>query len=86
MTGQAGQLRALYLLRPSVGQEVVAARVTGGKFLALQECLYGPMFAEEHPALFPLMSAVVGTVPFYRLDRPASRWSVDEVAETILGS
>jgi hypothetical protein len=85
MTGQAGQLRALYLLRPSGGEEVVAARVTGGgKFLALQECLYGPMFAEEHPALFPLMSAVVAAVPFYRLDRPASRWSVDEVAGAIL--
>jgi hypothetical protein len=25
-------------------------------------------------------------VPFYRLDRPASRWSVDEVAEAILAS
>jgi hypothetical protein len=44
------------------------------------------MFAEEHPALFPLMSAVAATVPFYRLDRPASRWSVDEVAEAILAS
>ena len=85
MTGQAGQLRALYVLRPSGGEEVVAARVTGGgKFLALQECLYGPMFAEEHPALFPLMSAVVAAVPLYRLDRPASRWSVDEVAGAIL--
>ena len=87
MTGQAGQLRALYVLRPSGGEEVVAARVTGGgKFLALQECLYGPMFAEEHPALFPLMSAVVAAVPFYRLDRPASRWSVEEVAGAILAS
>jgi hypothetical protein len=87
MTGRAGRLRALYLLRPSGGEEVVTARVTGGgKFLALQDCLYGPMFAEEHPALFPLMSAVVAAVPFYRLDRPASRWSVDEVAATILAS
>jgi hypothetical protein len=87
MTGQAGRLRALYVLRPSGGEEVVAAPVTGReKFLALQECLYGPMFAEEHPALFPLMSAVVDAVPFYRLDRPASRWSVDEVADTILGT
>jgi len=87
MTGQAGRLRALYVLRPSGGEKVVAARVAGrDKFLALQECLYGPMFAEEHPALFPLMSAVVAAVPFYRLDRPASRWSVDEVAETILAS
>ena len=87
MTGQAGQLRALYVLRPSGGEEVVAARVTGGgKFLALQECLYGPMFAEEHPALFPLMSAVAAAVPFYRLDRPASRWSVEEVAGAILAS
>ena len=85
MTGQAGRLRALYALCPSGAEEVVTTRVAGGaKFLVLQECLYGPMFAEEHPALFPLMSAVVAAVPFYRLDRPASRWSVDEVAETIL--
>jgi hypothetical protein len=87
MTGRAGQLRALYVLRPSGGDEVVAARVAGrDKFLALQGCLYGPMFAEEHPALLPLMSAVVAAVPFYRLDRPASRWSVHEVAEMILAS
>jgi hypothetical protein len=79
-TGQAGQLRALYLLRPSGGQEVVAARVTGGgKFPPLQECLYGPMFAEEHPALFPLMSAVVAPCRFTASTGPrrggrSTRW------------
>jgi hypothetical protein len=85
MARQADRLLALYVLRPSGGDEVVAGPLTGGeKFLALQECLYGPMFAEEHPALFPLMSAVVAAAPFYRLDRPSSRWSIDEVAGAIL--
>ncbi len=47
--------------------------------------MYGPMFTEEHPALFPLMSTVVTRRPFFRLERPALRWSVGEVADAILG-
>jgi hypothetical protein len=55
------------------------------KFHVLQECMYGPMFTEEHPALFSLMSTVVAAVPLLRLDRPAGRWSVSEVTDAILG-
>ena len=85
MAARAGRLRAVYLLRTSARDEVLVTPVTGTeKFLALQECLYGPMFAEEHPALFPLMSAVAAGVPIFRLDRPPSRWSVGEVADAIL--
>jgi hypothetical protein len=48
--------------------------------------MYGPMFTAEHPALFPLMSTVVTRRPFFRLERPASRWSVGEVADAVLGN
>ena len=69
------------------GDDVVVTRADGGdKFRALQECVYGPMFTEEHPALFPLMSTVVNTVPFFWLERPARRWSIGEVGDAILGS
>ena len=86
MASRAG-LQALYVLRLSSGDDVVVTQVNGGdKFRALQECVYGPMFAEEHPALFPLMSAVVNTVPFFWLERPAGRWSVGKVGDAILGS
>jgi hypothetical protein len=86
MAPQAGRLRALYLLRLSPGDDVAVTAAAGGvKFRVLQDCLYGPMFAEEHPALFPLMSAVAVTVPFFLLERPAGRWSVGEVADAILG-
>ena len=57
----------------------------GGKFRLLHECLYGPMFAQEHPALFPLLTDVVTGVPFFSLRRPSRRWSADEVAHAILG-
>ena len=86
MASRAGRLRALYVLGVSRGDDVVVTEVSGGdKFRALQECIYGPMFTEEHPALFPLMSTVVAAVPFFRLERPAARWSVGEVANAVLG-
>jgi hypothetical protein len=87
MASRAARLRALYILRLSGGDDVVVTQANGGdKFRALQECMYGPMFAEEHPALFPLMSMVVETVPFFWLERPGGRWSVGEVGDEILGS
>jgi len=87
MASRPGRLAALYVLRVSRGDDVAVAQASGGdKFHALQECMYGPMFSEEHPALFPLMSTVVAAVPFFRLERPAGRWSVGEVADAILGS
>jgi len=87
MASRAGRLAALHVLRLSHGDDVVLTEASGGdKFDALQECMYGPMFTEEHPALFPLMSTVVAAVPFFRLERPAGRWSAGEVADAILGS
>jgi len=86
MARRPGRLRALYVLRLSPGDDVVVRRLGGSeKFRALQECMYGPMFAEEHPALFPLLATVVTAVPFFCLERPAARWSVTEVTRAILG-
>jgi hypothetical protein len=86
MASRAGRLRALYVLGLSRGDDVAVTEVSGGdKFHALQKCVYGPMFTEEHPALFPFMSTVVAAVPFFRLERPAGRWSVSEVANAVLG-
>lgn len=85
MAVRPGRLHALYVLRLSGGDDVTVTQLSGGeKFRALQECLYGPVFAEDHPALFSLMTAVT-TVPFFFLDRPAGRWSVSEVTREILG-
>jgi hypothetical protein len=84
MAGRPGPLRALYVLRLSGDDDVTVTAVSGGdKFRVLQECLYGPMFAEDHPALFPLMTTVT-TLPFFFLDRPAGRWSVSEITGEIL--
>jgi hypothetical protein len=86
MAWRPGRLRALYVLRLSFGDDVVVTQLGGSeKFRALQECMYGPMFAEEHPALFPLLTTVVTAVPFFCLERPATRWSVSEVTRAILG-
>jgi hypothetical protein len=85
MAAGPGRLQALYVLRRSDRDGVTSAAVTGGdKFRILQECIYGPMFAADHPALLPLMTTVT-TVPFLFLDRPTSRWSVSEVTREILG-
>jgi hypothetical protein len=86
MAARPGRLRAFYLLRLSQSDDVAVSPAAGSaKFRALQECVYGPMFTAEHPALFPLMSTVVVTVPFFLLERPSGRWSVGEVADAILG-
>jgi hypothetical protein len=84
MARRPGRLLALYVLRPSDADDVTVTEVSGGdKFRALQECVYGPMFAEEHPDLFPLMTAVAG-LPFHFVDRPSGRWSVSEVIRGVL--
>lgn len=86
MAREPGRLLALYLLGMSDDDQVEASQVSGGgKFRLLHECLYGPMFAQEHPALFPLLTDVVTGVPFFSLRRPSRRWSADEVARAILG-
>jgi hypothetical protein len=81
------RLRAIYLLDTHPGPELLVSSLRGAeKFAALQSCIYGPLFAEEHPALFPLCAAVVRQVEVYRIDRPQDRWSVESVKDVMLAS
>lgn len=85
MATDAASLRALYLLQTYGGAELRVQLLTGAeKFAALQDCVYGPLLADEHPGLFPLFTAVAEQVPVWRLERPAERWSLNYVAEVIL--
>jgi hypothetical protein len=86
MAQAAGRLGAIYVLGADAGSDVRVRAVTGSeKFNAVQGCVYGPMLAEEHRGVFPLIGAVMRTAPVYRLERPAGRWSVAEVVEVLLG-
>ena len=78
-------LRALYLLRSGPGPDLQIQTLTGAaKFAAVQECIYGPLLPREHPDQFPLFVAVTEQVAVFRLERPAGRWSVAEIAEVLL--
>ncbi|ABQ25554.1 hypothetical protein [Geotalea uraniireducens] len=78
-------LRKLCILEPGTGKIVGVSRVTGAdKLDALLECVYGPLFQEEHPGLFPLFSATAEQADIFRIRRPESRWSLDDVVSVIL--
>jgi hypothetical protein len=78
-------LKTIYLLDSHAGGELSITPLAGAdKFSTLQECIYGPLFPEEHPGLFPLLSAVTAQVEIVRIDRPKGRWSANEIAERIL--
>ncbi len=78
-------LRAIYHLIAPAGDRMAVTRLEGaGKFAALQECIYGPLFPEEHHGLFSLVSEVVRQVELVQITRPVDRWSLDEVVEAIL--
>lgn len=85
ITSETATLKSLYILGSHPGDNLVSFRLAGAdKFAALQECIYGPLFPEEHPGLFAITTAVVEQVEVIRIMRPATRWSVNEVAEIIL--
>lgn len=78
-------LRKIFILEPGSGETVGVSRVTGtNKLDALLECVYGPLFQEEHPGLFPLLSATAEQAEIFRIRRPGDRWSLDEVVSVIL--
>lgn len=78
-------LRKLCILEPGTGEHLSVSRLIGAdKFNALMECIYGPLFEEEHPGLFPLFNSVAEQTEIFRIRRPASRWTVDEVIKVIL--
>jgi len=81
------RLAALYVLE-TWPEEYVATNMLAGrrKFEALQACMYGPMFADEHLGVLPVMSALMDHVVFWRLYRPQRGWSVADVVTEILGA
>ena len=77
-------LRALFHLQVGTGSQVHLRPLAGGaKFAALQDCIYGPMLPQEHPSLFPLFAALVEQVAVVRVERPAGRWTVEEVVQAV---
>jgi hypothetical protein len=78
-------LRSIYVLHTADRAALQIQALSGAeKFAALQDCVYGPLLPEEHPQQFPLFAAVTNRVAMFRLERPAGRWSIDEVVQVLL--
>ena len=74
MAAQPAPLRALYVLEKQDIDEVCARTLNGAeKFSAVQSCVYGPLLPDEHPAIFPLFSALTEQVAVYHVARPHTR-------------
>lgn len=79
------RLESIYLLERHHGAGLKLEQLSGArKFAVLQECIYGPLFPEEHTGVFATMTTLASQVDMIRLRRPAKGWSVDEVVESIL--
>jgi len=77
-------LDSIYLLKKSANKALHVTMLNGAdKFAAVQECIYGPLFQEEHSSRFDMLAAIANQATIYRLERPASHWSVDEIAGVI---
>jgi hypothetical protein len=79
-------LGAVYRLGFSVAEDDVTVRELTGveRFAAFQECVYGPVLASQQAAELTRIAAVMQQCPVFRIDRPAGRWTADEIAEAIL--
>lgn len=78
-------LKELFILRRYSGKGVNITPLTGSeKFIAQQDCIYGPLFPEEHSGVFSFIRALAEQVESTRLERPAKGCSVGKVAEAIL--
>jgi hypothetical protein len=87
MPNQAVPLRAIHLLETHSGDGLRVRALCGAeRFAALQECVYGPLLPAEHQRQFGLFATVAEQVAVYRIDRPAERRTVDEIAAIVLGS
>ena len=81
-------LKALYLLEKNPAlKEIHPQLLTGAeKFIAVQGCIYGPMFPEEHSAAFPFFSTLIEQTAVYRIQRPVDHWSIPAVLDFIHSS
>lgn len=85
MVSEPQPLRDIYLLTVADVPEVRLTQQTGaGLFDALQDCIYGPLLAADTSRVFGLQSDVCQTVRVWRIERPVSGWSLEDVREAIL--
>ncbi len=78
-------LHRIYWMDIGDNHELNVAPLAGmEKSVALIDCFYGPQLPDVASGQFTLFSAVLDQVKFYRLSRPVSCWSLDEVAGVIL--
>lgn len=78
-------LRKLCILESSSHSGIRIARPEGAhKLNILTECIYGPLFREDHPGLFALFSTTAKQADIFRIQRPEGRWTVDEVVKAVL--
>jgi hypothetical protein len=78
-------LLKLCIIEPSSNGQMYISQVEGAdKFNALMDCIYGPLFKDDHPGLFKLLSATCEQVEFFRICRPEGIWTVDEIVKAVL--
>jgi hypothetical protein len=78
-------LKSLYLLNSHSGKNFNIEQLVGvKKFEAFQNCIYGPLFPEEHQDIFPLTTSLMMQVDMIRIERPSVGWSMNKIVETIL--
>jgi hypothetical protein len=78
-------LRKLCILDPCSGDVIKMSRMKGtDKLDALMDCVYGPLFREEHPDLFALFSTTVEQADIFHIQRPEGRWTVNEIVQAVL--
>jgi hypothetical protein len=85
MAGAPAPLHALYVLASHSGSDLRVSRLDGvEKFDAVRGCMYGPVLAGQHAGHFGPLAALAGEVTVVRAERPAGRWSVEELCEVFL--
>ncbi len=85
MVSEPQPLRDIYLLTVADVPDVRLTQQTGaGLFDALQDCIYGPLLAVDTARVFGLQANVCQTVRVWRIERPRSGWSLEDVRDAIL--
>lgn len=85
MTTAPSFLKALYVLSCHREDKILITTLSGTeKFAAIQECIYGPLFPEEHLGIFSFLAALTEQIKVIRIARPEAGWSLDAVLEAII--
>jgi hypothetical protein len=84
MAGGPVPLGAMVVLGTSTAQHMTVRALHGAeRFSAWNAALYGPMLDGDHDRVWRVLSAAAETMPVYRVERPAGRWSAHEVADAV---